>query len=1036
MTQGFEAKLIAASSAEILKSAKALLKNKCLICAYRDEDDSMNAVFEQKNQYDYVAVSSDKQNQARCSCPQNTAKLCQHAVAIIMYFARFKTAKMPLIKEESAKYAGLRYQNFEELADVENFEPQARIIINTESAFPHVPSKWENAILSIKLKNDKKEYIGNINNMRQLYFDKTLAISLNFEHFSLQDRQIIRFLAVNAEGDGSKLLLNSEQTAEFFHCLINFKNFYRQNRRLIIHPEPAEAVLLERVAKGKTLYSPGVCINEALLPMKKSRVITGRAGCWIGTRGEYWWLPATVDITWLRNFFRLNEQEADGIGMKRMLNENQFPLRIVNGAYANIGLRFATILLDGKINSEHALELNLKYLYAGQILDGDNGRLASSSGRFWTREETLEKSVDEELSRLGFIGSGSTKHLTNPESIGVFLSKILPLWIKNRELLLGGSLARLCRGGNKLADVELKCSLLKKSENKFIISYNLQGNSQKLSWNPLVKAVKAGKHYYLTSGGELIKLSRHFRNFLLAADNLIEKVNYQDSTFELSRYSANFWKYIARHFPAAIPPEFAGTMLDGGISGQADNQDISKRFAGTLREYQIEGVRWMRELTEQGFNVILADEMGLGKTVQTLALLAAKKRENDPTVLLICPASLIENWKRECQKFVPSFKVIALSGAKRGIHWAKAADYDLMICSYAVARRDALDIKRCKISYLILDEAQHIKNPDTANARSCKNINAEHRLVLTGTPLENSPDDLWSIFDFLQPGMLGSFSSFKKYYHGIGALEDLQNDLSERVSPFIKRRTKKVVCQELPPKIEQTLYCEMPPGQRALYDKILNKSRKQFRQLQKDGKKKANFEVLTTLLRLRQACCHPALLPDNQGEGLEACKMELLKELILENIDSKQKMLVFSQFTSLLQIIRKWLDEENIAYEYLDGASKNRQDLVDNFNKNKDIPVFLLSLKAGGTGLNLTSANTVIIYDPWWNPAVEAQATDRTHRIGQTRIVSSLKLVAKDSIEEKILNMQAEKQKIFDALIENPAAGVNKLTINELKALI
>jgi len=1034
MTQGFEAKLIAASSAEILKSAKALLKNKCLICAYRDEDDSMNAVFEQKKQYEYVSVDSGKQNQSRCSCPQNTGKLCSHAVALIMHFARFKGTKLPLVKEESAKYAGLKYQNFEELADIENFEPQAQVIINIESAFPHVPSKWENAVLSVKLKTDKKEYIGNINNMRQLYFDKTLAVSLKLEHFSLQDHQIIRFFAVNAEGEGSKLLLNSEQTAEFFHCLIGFKNFYRQERRLIIHPEPAEPVLLERVSQGKTLYSPGVCISEALLPMKKAKVITGRSGCWIGTRGEYWWLPATVDITWLRNFFRLNEQEADSVSMKKMLSENKFPLRITNGAYANIGVRFAKILLDGKITKEQSLKLDVKYLYEGQILGADSGRLSSSSGRFWSREETLERSIDGELKALGFSSSGNTKHLINSESIGVFLDKVLPLWMKSHDILLGSDLARLCNGGNSLSRLEVKCSLLKKDENKLIISYQIKGNGQELSWNPLVKAIKSGKRYYLTDK-VIIKLSKAFRNFLIAADNLVQKVNYQDSTFELSPYSVSFWKYIARHFPAAIPTEFAGSMLDTD-SLDRDEPDLTKRFAGTLREYQVEGVKWMRDFTDSGFNVILADEMGLGKTVQTLALLASKKRPNDPTALIICPASLLENWKRECQKFVPSFKVIALSGTKRGIHWTNAADYDLMICSYAVARRDALDIKQTEISYLILDEAQHIKNPQTVNAQSCKNIKAAHRLVLTGTPLENSPDDLWSIFDFLQPGMLGSFNSFKKYYHGIGAAEDLQHDLSERVSPFIKRRTKKVVCQELPSKIEQTLYCEMPSAQRNLYNKILTKSKKQFQKLQKDGKKKANFEILTTLMRLRQVCCHPALLPNNQGEGMEACKLELLKELVLENIDSNQKMLIFSQFTSLLSIIRAWLDEKKITYEYLDGATKKRQDRVDNFNDNKDIPIFLLSLKAGGTGLNLTSASTVIIYDPWWNPAVEAQATDRTHRIGQTQIVNSLKLVAKDSIEEKILNLQAEKQKIFDSLIENPAAGVNKLTIKELKALI
>ena len=1030
MTQSFETKLIAASSAEILKKAKALLKNKCLICAYRDEDGNMNAVFEQKKQYEYVTVSGGEQNHGRCSCPQNTGKLCPHAVAVIMHFARYKTAKLPAIKEKEAKYAGLKYQNFEALADVENLEPTAQVIINIESAFPHVPSKWENAVLSVKLRTDKKEYIGNINNLRQLYFDKTLSISLNFEHFSLQDHQIIRFLAINAEGEGSKLLLNSEETAEFFHSLIGFKEFYRQERRLIVHPEPAEPVLLERESKGQVLYAPGVCINEALLPMKKARVITGRSGCWIGTRGEYWWIPATIDISWIRNFFRLNEHEADSRSMEKLLSENQFPLRIVNGS-ANIGVRFAKIMLDGKITEEQSFKLDLKYLYEGQILNSNGGRLSSSSGRFWTREETLEKSIDEELKALGF----KNKHLINSESIGIFIDKVMPVWIKNRDVLLSGDLALLSNGGKGLSVPDIKCSILKKDDKKIVMSYSITGNGQQLSWNSLLKTIKSGKHYYLCDNS-IIKLSKQFRNFLIAADNLVQKVNYEDSTFELSRYSVTFWKYIARHFPMAIPGEFAGSMLDVDNSADSMNKDLTKRFVGTLREYQTEGVKWMREFTDSGYNVILADEMGLGKTIQALALLASRKRPSDPTALIICPASLLENWKRECEKFVPSFKVIALSGAKRGIHWTNATDYDLMICSYAVASRDALDIKATEISYLILDEAQHIKNPQTVNAQSCKNIKAAHRLVLTGTPLENSPDDLWSIFDFLQPGMLGSYNSFKKYYHGIGAAEDLQHDLSERVSPFILRRTKKVVCQELPPKIEQTLYCEMPPAQRALYNEILTKSKKQIAQLQKDGKKKANFEVLTTLMRLRQACCHPALLPDNQGESIEACKLELLKELVLEDIDSNQKMLIFSQFTSLLSIIRDWLDEEKIAYEYLDGSTRKRQDRVDNFNNNDDIPIFLLSLKAGGTGLNLTSASTVIIYDPWWNPAVESQATDRTHRIGQTQTVNSLKLVVKDSIEEKILNLQAKKQKIFDSLIEDPSAGVNKLTIKELKALI
>jgi superfamily II DNA or RNA helicase len=1040
MVKGFEAKLTEASSAETFKSAKTLLKKECILSAYRGEDDSINAVFEQKKRFVYVSVIPGENISSTCSCGHLKGKVCEHAIAVIMYFGRFNPPALPVVKEGKARFAGLKYQNFEELAAVENPKPQAQVIINIESALPHVPSKWENAVLTVKLKTERKEYVGNINNMRQLYFDKSLAASLKYEHFSLQDHQVIRFLAVNAEGEGSKLLLNSEQTAEFFHSLIGFKNFYRQNRRMIIHAKPAEPVLLKRFSQGKTLYAPGVRIDEALLPMKKARVVTGRSGCWIGTRGEYWWLPATVDIGWLRNFFRLNEQEANSQAMHKILAENEFPLRIMDGSGANIGVRFARVLLDGVISPENALMLDLKYLYENGITPADGGRLATSSGRFWSREESLEQDIDKELKIFGFTGTAGKRCLDNTESSGLFLDKILPLWMKKRDLLLGSKLARLCNGGNGLSQISLKCSVVKKNADKYILSYKFTApaNSNEFSWKPLVKAALAGNHYYPCSNGQVVKLSREFRNFMIAADNLVQKVNYQEATFELHACSVGFWKYIARHFPAAIPLEFAepGLIATGFANVNQTAPELASRFVGTLREYQQKGVEWMRQFTDSNFNCVLADEMGLGKTVQTLALLASRKRPEDPTAMIICPASLLENWKRECRKFVPSFKVIALSGAKRGIHWENAADYDLMICSYAVARRDAMDIKKLEFSYLILDEAQHIKNPGTVNAQSCKNINAAHRLVLTGTPLENSPDDLWSIFDFLQPGMLGSFNSFKNYYHGIGAAEDLQNDLTHRVSPFIKRRTKNAVCKELPPKIEQTLYCEMADEQRALYDKILCQSKKQIRELQKEGRKKASFEILTTLLRLRQVCCHPHLLPEAPDKNIDACKFELLKELILENIDSKGKMLVFSQFTSLLKIVREWLDSEKIAYEYLDGATKKRQDHVDNFNDNEKISIFLLSLKAGGTGLNLTSANTVVIYDPWWNPAVEAQAADRTHRIGQSRTVTSLKLVAKDSIEEKILNLQAEKQKIFDTIIENPAKGANKLTIDELKALL
>jgi superfamily II DNA or RNA helicase len=896
-------------------------------------------------------------------------------------------------------------------------------------------------VLSVKLKTDKKEYIGNLNNIRQLYFNKTLAVSLKLNHFSLQDRQIIRFLAINSEPESSKLLLNSEQTAEFFHCLVGFDRFFREGRRLIVHAESAEPVVLKKYVKGKLLLSPGAKIGEALLPVKAAKVITGRSGCWLGTCGEYWWIPATVDVSWMRNFFRCSEQELGAKGVEKIQYEGTFPVPVMDGGASEVRTKKCSVSLNGSFDDEENFVLKVSFLYDNVVFPANEGRLASGSGRFWSREEEAEKELLDDLHKFGFVKTGHLFKIADSEAAGVFLDKVLAQWCRTREnLSLDASLARMARGGCGLPEAEIRCSIAKQLKEKFLISYDLKAAGHTISWNRLIKALKSGQKYYKAAPDCIIKIDRNMRDFLLAANGTVQKIDDKSSTFELLHCSVHYWKHIGRLVPGAIPTEFLG---GGGFDPEGIQElnqsiveeELQERFKGDLRHYQVEGVNWMRQLTDNGFNVILADEMGLGKTVQTLALLASRKGGDAGPVMIICPASLTENWKRESEKFVPAFNAVALAGTGRDEVWENAYDYDLIIVSYATARRDTEKFKSIKFSYVILDEAQHIKNPGTVNAQSCKKIKADHRMVLTGTPLENSSEDLWSIFDFLHPGMLGSFNSFKSSYSGIREDKTLQEDLAAKVAPFIKRRTKDVVCSELPPKQEQTLFCEMPPAQRKLYNEMLENGRQQLALLGAGKNGKTNFEILTILLRLRQICCDPALLPGDIGAKVESAKLELLKELVLQNIDSGHKMLLFSQFTSLLGIIKEWLKEEKITFEYLDGATRNRQQRVDNFNNTPEIPVFLLSLKAGGTGLNLTSADTVIIYDPWWNPAVELQAADRTHRIGQTRPVSSLKLVVKDSIEEKILALQSQKQEIFDNIIENPASYADKLSIEELKFL-
>jgi non-specific serine/threonine protein kinase len=469
-----------------------------------------------------------------------------------------------------------------------------------------------------------------------------------------------------------------------------------------------------------------------------------------------------------------------------------------------------------------------------------------------------------------------------------------------------------------------------------------------------------------------------------------------------------------------------------------------------LRDYQREGVAWIRLLADCGFHGVLADEMGLGKTVQALAVLAAAKAVDRMAVpsLVACPASLLENWSREAHRFAPELRTVVVRGDSRLPLISGLADYDLAITSYSLLRRDIAAYQDLEFNYVILDEAQHIKNPLTANARACKKLRARNRLILTGTPLENNLQELWSVFDFLLPGFLGSRRQFTAEHQNAARQSEAAHaarvrELAAQVRPFILRRTKKAVCTELPPKMEQVVYCEFEREQQRLYDYVSRRGRELLQQARQErGRHGTRLELLTALLRLRQVCCHPRLLPaelvpePSIENGSCSAKTELAQEIILEAIDSGHRMLFFSQFTSMLQLLRPWLEKNSIPYEYLDGGTKSRQDRVDRFNRDSNIPLFLLSLRAGGVGLNLTGADTVILYDQWWNPMVEDQATDRTHRIGQEQPVTALRLVVRGTIEERILSLQENKRELFRSLLNGVPSRLGEISVEDLEFLL
>lgn len=463
-----------------------------------------------------------------------------------------------------------------------------------------------------------------------------------------------------------------------------------------------------------------------------------------------------------------------------------------------------------------------------------------------------------------------------------------------------------------------------------------------------------------------------------------------------------------------------------------------------LRPYQKEGVAWLQFLRDNGFGGILADEMGLGKTLQVLAIINALrslKNLNAP-VLVVCPTSLVFNWAAEAAKFTPELRVVALHGPQRHSLFAEISQKDLVITSYALLRRDAEHYRGLEFDTVVLDEAQHIKNRQTQNAQAVKSIRTRRRLVLTGTPLENSVLDLWSIFDFLMPGYLGSAQDFKERYEAPIVREknlEVQKRLARRLRPFMLRRLKREVAKDLPEKIEQVSYCELNEGQRALYQQVLEASRKEIvNAVDANGLNKSRMVVLTALLRLRQICCDLRLLESKlEAKPSEPSgKVELFGELLEEVVDGGHRVLVFSQFTTMLGLLRERLAAENIEFCYLDGATKDRAQVVERFQRDSRIPVFLISLKAGGTGLNLTGADTVIHFDPWWNPAVEAQATDRAHRIGQKRVVTSYKLITRGTVEEKILNLQTRKRALFQGMLGGEEQLAEALSWEEIQDLL
>ena len=677
-------------------------------------------------------------------------------------------------------------------------------------------------------------------------------------------------------------------------------------------------------------------------------------------------------------------------------------------------------LYFGFENSQITCKASIDYL-------GDTINILDKNNEIFLRNFELEDYIERRLERLRFIKKNDKFiFIGNDDELFELLSVGIPSLSKFAKVVFSNNFNEV-----SLIGEECISSSLEEEDDKFYFKYAIEG-LEFYEYKNILNAMNEGKNYYKTKKGKLLNLrDLGIKNFFNMIDNLNADSELLNGLLEVDKNKALFLENnITNSNLTFIRGSEILKKVTNKISNRINDQlNQPEGLNGTLRNYQLVGFNFLKSLSYMEFGGILADEMGLGKTIQVISFLLS---ETNKKSLIITPTSLIYNWKEEFIRFAPNMKIGIVHGSKSARQKVLANKdlYDVLITTYGTIKNDIDFYKSNIFDYCIIDEAQNIKNPKSQNTKTIKSINAKTKIALTGTPIENNLLELWSIFDFIMPGYLFNEKKFKEKY--INNDENI-DELKELIKPFILRRLKKDVLLEIPDKIEKKYFVPMTLAQKVAYKNYMKEIKNNIKNKNTD-----KFTILSYLTRLRQLCQDPYLI-DNNYLG-DNGKLPIACEIINDAIKNNNKILVFSQFTSVLKRLRNKLELDNINTMYLDGATnaKERINLVENFNNSDESLVFLISLKAGGTGLNLTSAKIVIHMDPWWNPAIEDQATDRAHRIGQKNIVEVIKLISKDTIEEKIIQLQEEKREIINDVLNDDVTNtklISKLTNDEILEL-
>lgn len=688
------------------------------------------------------------------------------------------------------------------------------------------------------------------------------------------------------------------------------------------------------------------------------------------------------------------------------------------------------------------LSATIKFKYGEHCFDPLDSKPQPSpvvEGKALLRSSSDEARVLNLLKRYGFKSKGRVAQLEEEEAAFDFLHRGVPELAKSADIYYCDGFKPMVKSPSRVSTgVKLNTS---RGLLEMTVDY---GTMQPKEFIELLTAYKLKRRYHRLKDGSFITLeSPEFAGAASFLERLgVSAKDLENKKVELPKYRAMYIDSLSRDLEGLVIERSSAfkKMVQDLREPQDTEYKVPEALRPILREYQTTGFRWLKTLASYGLGGVLADDMGLGKTLQVISLVLADKTEGSAASLVVAPTSLLYNWEAEVRKFAPELNVVVIAGqpGERQQRVKEIGSADLVVTSYGLIKRDIELYEATQFKYCFVDEAQNIKNPATLNAKAVKQIRAECYFALTGTPIENNLTELWSIFDFLMPGYLLTHKKFgAKFETPIVKHGDKQalQDLARHIGPFVLRRMKRDVLKELPPKVESKLICEMTPEQTKLYQAYLLQARREYEsEVAERGFDNSRIKILALLTRLRQLCCHPGMFLEGYQGG--SGKLEALLELLRDALASGHRLLIFSQFTSMLGLVAAALRADGVAYHYLDGntPSEERMRLVNTFNSG-DKSAFLLSLKAGGTGLNLTGADMVIHLDPWWNPAVEDQATDRAYRIGQGNSVQVYKLIARNTIEERIYELQQAKKELIDSIIKPGETFLTKMSEDDIRRL-